>query len=51
MVVWDSVWSFSISYRVAPPQPQPEEGLGMLLLLGIGLMALSDREKRGGRRL
>lgn len=48
MVSWDSTWSFSISYGVSPPQP--EEGLGMLLLLGIGLMALSEREKRGGRR-
>lgn len=51
MVVWDSVWSFSISYGVVPPQPQPEEGLGMLLLLGLGaLLVLSEREKaRGGK--
>jgi len=49
MVVWESHWTFTINYGVAPPKP-PTEGFGLLLLAGAALYALSKRKERRGYR-
>jgi len=47
MTVWESHWTFTINYGVAPPT---EEGFGLLLLIGAALYALSKKEERRGYR-